>query len=397
MPVYSYVAADRSGKKVRATLEAANESAIKNELKDKGLIPISITPKEGKKAFTLQRITHKDLLLFTQELGNLIESGLPIDKALYVLSEHSEKEAMRSVVREVYVDIQKGRSLSQALSNQKMFPPLYVNMIRAGEAGGILEQVLRRLASFLETSVAFRDEVTSALTYPILLTAVGGAAVTVLMLYVVPKFAQIFQDMGQALPAPTQLLMDISYGLINYWWIIAGAIAVSFMAVRTYARTEEGRLFIDGLKTKTPGIKGLHMRLVIARFSRTLGTLLQSGVPILDSISISRTVVGNEAVSLRLRELEDGVRKGKGVSTPLKDIGVFPSIVAQMLAVGEEAGRLEETFIMVAERFENESKRLVKRTVSLIEPALILLMGLIVGFIVISMLIAIFSINEIPI
>jgi general secretion pathway protein F len=397
MPVYSYTAADRAGKKVRATLEAANEAALKSELKEKGLIPLNITTSEGRRAFTIKRVTHKDILLFTQELGNLLESGLPIDRALYVLSEHSEKEALRSVVRQVYMDIQKGQSLSQALSSHKMFPALYVNMVRAGEVGGILEQVLRRLAEFLETSVEFREEITSALIYPILLTSVGGLAVTVLMLYVVPKFAQIFQDMGQALPGPTQLLMDVSNAFISYWWVIAGVIALIAAVLRTYARTEEGRLFIDGLKSRMPGVRGLHMKMVIARFARTLGTLLKSGVPILDAISISRAVVGNEAVSLRLKDLEDGVRKGKGVSGPLNNSGVFPSIVAQMLAVGEEAGRLEETFMIVAERFEAESRRLIKRTVGLIEPALILLMGLIVGFIVISMLIAVFSINEIPI
>jgi general secretion pathway protein F len=269
-------------------------------------------------------------------------------------------------------------------------------MVRAGETGGILEQVLRRLAGFLETSVAFRDEIASALIYPILLTSVGGAAVTVLMIYVVPKFAQIFTDMGQALPGPTKMLMDTSDALVSYWWLIAGALALAVAAVRTYVRTEEGRLFMDGLKTRLPVISALHMKVVIARFSRTLGTLLQSGVPILDAISISRAVVGNEVVSRRLKDLEDGVRKGRGLSAPLKASGVFPSIVAQMIAVGEEGGRLEETLMLVAERFEAESRRLIKSTVGLIEPALILLMGLVVGFIVISMLMAVFSINEIP-
>jgi general secretion pathway protein F len=391
------MAADRAGRKIQATHEADDEATLKGELRKRGLVPLSISPATQRKPFTFKRVTQRDLLLFSHELGNLLESGLPIDRALYVLSEHAEKEAMRVVVRQVYVDIQKGQSLSQALSSHKMFPTLYVSMVRAGEVGGILEAVLKRLTAFLETSVAFKEEVTSALIYPLLLTSVGGVSVVVLMLYVVPKFAQIFQDMGQALPGPTQVLMDLSNAFVSYWWILAGVVALAVGMARTYANTDEGRLFMDEAKTRVPGIRGLHMKLVIARFTRTLGTLLKSGVPILSAIGVSREVVGNQAVSARLKALEDGVRKGRGVSAPLRECGVFPAIVAQMLAVGEEAGRLEETFLLVADRFEAESKRLIKRTVGLLEPALILVMGLIVGFIVISMLIAVFSINEIPI
>ncbi|MDP3112332.1 MAG: type II secretion system F family protein, partial [Thermodesulfovibrionales bacterium] len=257
--------------------------------------------------------------------------------------------------------------------------------------------VIKRLASFLETSATFREEMTSALVYPMVLTIVGGLAVVFLMLYVIPKFAKIFADMGQALPLPTTILLNISTFFISYWWAVAGLVTIAVIATRRYIMTSEGKTFVDSLKLKTPVIKRLNLKLIIARFSRTLGTLLQSGVPILEAIGISRTVVGNEIMSNRLKAIEDGISKGNGIAKPLKESNIFPPVVVQMVIVGEETGRLDETFLLIAERFETESRSLIKRVVRLYEPVLILLMGIVVGFIVISMLLAIFSINEIPI
>ncbi len=225
----------------------------------------------------------------------------------------------------------------------------------------------------------------------------GGLAVAVLMIYVVPKCAEIFEDMGQALPVPTLVLLGISGWVASYWWAIVALVVAGVFLIKGYSRTAEGRFCMDGLKLKTPVVSGIPLKLIIARFARTLGTLLASGVPILDAIRVSREVVGNEVVSGKLSVLEEGVSKGRGVAAPLKESGVFPPIVSEMIAVGEEAGRLEDTFLTVADRFESESTATIKRAASLLEPAMILLMGLIVGFIVISMLVAVFSINEIPI
>ena len=397
MPLFSYEAVDSNGNKVRESLDALNEDAIKSDLRLRGLIPLTIKPVDAKNVSIFERVTQKDLLIFTQELGNLLESGLPVDRALYVLSEASEKKPFRAIIREVYIDIQRGQALSQALSKHKIFPGLYVNMIKAGEAGGILEAVIKRLASFLETSATFREEMTSALVYPLVLTIVGGLAVVFLMLYVIPKFAKIFADMGQALPLPTTILLNISTFFISYWWAVAGLVTIAVIATRRYIMTPEGKTFVDSLKLKTPVIKRLNLKLIIARFSRTLGTLLQSGVPILEAIGISRTVVGNEIMSNRLKAIEEGISKGKGIAKPLKESNIFPPVVVQMVIVGEEAGKLDDTFLLIAERFETESRSLIKRVVRLYEPVLILLMGIVVGFIVISMLLAIFSINEIPI
>ncbi|MDA8079096.1 MAG: type II secretion system F family protein [Nitrospiraceae bacterium] len=396
MPLYVYEAVDSSGRKVRESMAYPDEAALKASLREKGMMPLSIRVSESRAFSLFDRVTSKDLLNFTRELGNLLDAGLPIDRALYVLSEHAEKKAMRAIIRDVYVDIQKGNTLSFAMGKHHIFPRVYINMIKAGESGGILDTVIKRLVAFLDTMITFREEVISALIYPLLLTTVGGLAVAVLMIYVIPKFAKIFADMGQSLPLPTLVLINGSNAFAAYWWAGALALIVSGMALRGYAKTAEGRNTLDMLKLRIPVFRKLVMKMIIARFSRTFGTLLQSGVPIIEAIRVSREVIDNDVVAGRLAVLEEGVSKGKGMSAPLRESGVFPPIVAQMVSVGEEAGRLEETFLLIADRFETETKSYIKRFVSLFEPALILLMGTVVGFIVISMLIGIFSISDIP-
>ena len=397
MPLYSYEAIDHSGKKVKERISSSDEDTLKSTLRGMGLVPLSIKIDESKESTFFQRISSEDILIFTQELGNLLESGLPIDRALYVLSEHSEKKALRAIIKEVYVDIQKGNTLSNAMGKHKVFPRLYINMIRAGEAGGILEVVIKRLVVFLETSINFKKEIVSALIYPVLLMVVGGLAVAVLMLYVIPNFSKIFSDMGQALPLPTMILIKVSSLFADYWWAFLGGLVSFAVLIRVYARTAEGKSYIDNLKLKVPVLKKLSMKFIIARFSRTFGTLLQSGVPILEAIRVSRDVIDNDVIAQKLSILEEGVSKGKGISVPLRESGVFPAIFNQMVTVGEEAGKLEDTFLLIADRFEADTRNLIKRFVSLFEPVLILLMGLVVGLIVISMLMGIFSINEIPI
>jgi general secretion pathway protein F len=397
MPLYTYEAIDSSGKKVKETISSNDEDTLKSTLRGMGLVPLSIRISAAKESSFFQRISSEDILIFTQELGNLLDSGLPIDRALFVLSEHSEKKALRAIIKEVYIDIQKGNTLSSAMGKHKVFPRLYINMIRAGEAGGILEVVIKRLVVFLETTLTFKKEIVSALIYPILLTVVGGLAVTVLMLYVIPNFSKIFSDMGQTLPLPTMILIKVSSLFADYWWAFLGGLVSFAVLIRVYARTAEGKSYIDNLKLKVPVLKKLSMKFIIARFSRTFGTLLQSGVPILEAIRVSRDVIDNDVIAQKLSVLEEGVSKGKGISVPLRESGVFPAIFNQMVTVGEEAGRLEDTFLLIADRFEADTRNLIKRFVSLFEPVLILLMGLVVGLIVISMLMGIFSINEIPI
>jgi len=397
MPTFIIEAVDREGHRVKRTVDAATADAVRNLVRSDNLIPVRITPRKTVSWNPLEKITSNDLLIFTHELQSLLASGMPLDRALLILSEHSEKPAMKKVLREIYGDIQKGSSLSQSMVRHKVFPSLYVNMIKAGEEGGILEPVLTRIVAFLETTTTFRAEILSSLIYPILLTIIGGLTIAVLMLYVIPKFAAIFEDMGQALPLPTQILLGSSRLFISYWWLLAALIFGGVVAFRAYSRTTEGQIFVDQMKLRIPVISKLHMSLAIARFTRTIGTLLKSGVPVLNAIKISKEVIGNRVISAKLSALQEGVSKGKGIYNPLREIGIFPPLVTQMIAVGEEAGTLEDTFLLIAGRFESDSRNMIKRLISFLEPALILVMGVLVGFIVLSMLMAIFGIYEIAI
>ncbi|HHN64027.1 MAG TPA: type II secretion system F family protein [Nitrospirae bacterium] len=396
MQVFVYEAVDRDGKRVKAKVQAVDMESLKESLRKEGYIPLSISPFRESRFRIFRRAGQKDLLILTQELASLIGSGLPLDRAILILSQHAEKHELREVLNEIYKDLQQGKSLSEAMRRHRIFPKLYVNMVRSGETGGVLEPVLMRIVSFLETTTAFKEEVLSVLIYPILLTIVGSASIAVLMLYVIPKFAIIFEEMGQSLPLPTMILLNTSHFIVRFWWLGVALVLAILYLVKRYKDTDEGRLFMDRILLRIPVVSKLQTRLYISRFARTMGTLLKSGVPILKAIRISREVIGNEVVSRRLEGLEEGVRKGRGISQPLRESGVFPEIVLQMVAVGEEAGRLEETFLNIAERFESETRSMIKRLIAFIEPAIILLMGLMVAFIVISMLLAIFSINEIP-
>jgi len=398
MPVFEYSAVNRQGQKIRGSLEAETESEAKGRLHADGLMPLTLSfEAEAKPFFRFERIRDIDILTFTQQLGGLLEAGVPVDRALIILASLSEKKAMRDLVATVLKDIQGGQALSQALSRHDVFSNLYINMIRAGEAGGVLEQIVGKLASFLESSKAFKEEVRTALIYPAFLVVVGGLAVAVMLVYVVPRFASIFLDLGQSLPMSTQILLALSDFMAKFWWaLILGTVGL-VVVVRMYARTEEGRLLIDGYKLRIPLVKDLHIRVAVSRFCRTLGTMLTSGVPVLHAIRISRDVLGNQVLSQSLADVEDGVSRGKGLAGPFRENGLFPPLVAHMVGVGEETGRLEETLLHVATRYEEESRRTLKRLLGMLEPTIILFMAVVVGFIVLSILVTIFSIYEVPI
>lgn len=396
MSYFTYEAADSLGRKVRETAEAEDERALRAELKEKGLVPISIEETEQPRQFGTRKINRKDVLSFLEETASLIESGLPIDKAMKALSVHSAKESMRSMARDIYFGLQRGQTLSQAMSRHKVFPKLHINMIRAAEQGGILDKALRRLASFMEMTIAFRDELVSALIYPLLVLGVSLASVAFLAVFVVPRFAAIFQEMGQALPLPALILFRTGKFLSFWWWAILGAGVLGLFLIRAYTETEEGEAFVDAAILKTPFVGSVVRKIIVARFARTLGTLLESGVPILEAIRASRDVLDNREIYEKLDAIEEGVRKGKGVAGPLQASGVFPPLSAQMISVGEESGRLSEAFVTVAERLEAESKLSIQRAARVIGPLLIVFMAVIVALIIVSMLLAVFSINEIP-
>jgi len=408
MPTFSYKATDSSGRVVNGVLDAVGERAVVAELHNMGLIPIRIAVSGGRGKLLerdvlgqvltfLNGFTGKDTLAFTQDLATLLGAGLPVDRALSIIIDAAEKDRVRDVVGSILKAVQGGGYLSDALARHpRIFSTFYVNMVRAGEAGGVLEGVLARLADFLESSQELKDYIKSAMVYPAFLVAVGGVSILILMTFVIPKFSVIFSDMGQAIPVSTRFLLGLSEVMRSYWWLMLGVLVGAVFAFRKYATTATGRLKLDRRKMDLPVVGDLVRKVEVGRFARTLGTLTQSGVPILQAIRLVRDIMTNQVIAQSMDKVYDRVKEGDRLSKALRDGGLFPSLAIQMITVGEETGRLDAMLLKVADNYEKMVRSMVKRLISLLEPAMILAMGLMVGFVVISMLTAIFSMNEMP-
>src|SRR5574337_1727473 len=408
MGTFHYTATDRAAKIVQGSMEAADVRAVVAWLRANGLYPIKVGQSGGTteaRPSVVQLPTAfargpsaQDVLAFTQQLATLLEAGMELDRSLAVLLDLTDNQRFRSILRGILTDIQTGSSFADSLAKHpRLFSRLYVNMVKAGEASGVLEVILGRLAGFLERSKAVRDEVTSALIYPVLLLCVGGGAVVVMMNFVIPRFAQIFADTKQLMPLPTRILLAISGFTTGYWWAFVGLIIVGWIGLRAYLQTEQGKMQWDQWKLALPLLGSLIQEIEVSRFARTFGTLLQSGVPVLNAVSIVKETVANRVIAAAMSRLQEGVKRGEGISGPLRATAAFPPFSIHMARVGEETGRLEEMLIRVADTYDERVRRTVKRLTSLLEPVLILSLGLIVGFIVLSMLLAIFSINELPV
>jgi general secretion pathway protein F len=393
---YSYTATTYEGALVEGIVEAPDERAAVEKIRNTGIIPIRISvPKAGTKRRLSLRSSRGDLLTFTTELSALLGAGLPIDRSLNILSEISEGARMKEVINSVLAGIRGGSSFSEALQKHPdIFPKLYTNMVRAGETGGVLDVVLDKLNEFLETSKELRDSVVSAMVYPLVLTVTGGASIVILLTFVIPRFTAIFSEIGGSLPLSTRLILGISEALRFSWWILFPAIAGAFVFVRSYIKTDRGAYKWDELKLKLFG--DVVRKLETARFCRTLGTLLRSGVPFLQALNNSKEVMGNRIIAGSIDSITKNVREGKGIAAPLMDAGIFPQLALSMIKVGEETGQLDTMLLKVATTYEKGLRDAVKRFMSLLEPAIILAMGIIIAFIVISMLMAVFSILDLP-
>ncbi|MGH7965187.1 MAG: type II secretion system F family protein [Candidatus Binatia bacterium] len=407
MSQFHYQATTPQGKVIEGMMEAAEERVVVARLHDQGYLPLRVSlPGQAKpqSAWSLSlptlpgrgTIRQHDLLVLTQELATLISAGLPLDRALSVLAGLTAKEELKKAVGQILRDVQQGKSLAEALAEYpKIFPPLYVNMVKAGEVGGFLDTALQRLAEYLEKAHEVQEQIKSALAYPIILTAVGGLSIIFMFTFILPRFAVLFDDVGQALPTPTRLLLALSHGLRAYWWTLALAGIGGWFGVRQYLATPQGRLAWDRWRLRLVLVGELLRKREVGRFARTLGTLLKSGVPLLQALEVVEEVAGNQIIRRALREVRVGVREGQGIAGPLGRSGVFPTLALQMISVGEETGRLDEMLLRVAEHYERDSYSQIRRLTSLVEPLLILTMGLVVGFVVISMLLGVFSINDV--
>ena len=406
MAFFQYRAADQAGKVVEGVMEADAERSVVLRLREMGCVPLRIAlpseramggARQQQPLFAKRKISQQQLLQFTRELGALLAAGLPLDRSLSILGGLVEGGEFSKVVRSLVEAVRAGKSLAISMGEHPdVFPKIYVNMIRAGEAGGILEGVLRYLTDYMESTLALKEDIKSALIYPMILAVAAGLSLIVLFVFVIPKFAAIFRDNGNALPWITKVVIGFSQFLAEYGWITLLVICAAAIGAVFYIKGPEGRSEWDRLSLRTWLLGDLLRKFETARFSRTLAALIKGGVPLLEALGTVQGVVGNRLLARAISQVQMRVREGKGMARPLSESGLFPPLALNMIAVGEETGKLESMLTEVANYYDQEVKRSTKRLTALLEPALILAMGLIIGIVVISMLLAIFSINDLP-
>jgi general secretion pathway protein F len=406
MPVFTYRAADRAGRTIDGVMDANDVEAVIERLHREEYFPVRVDRSDGRARLGGLRsplartggVPARDLLAFTQQLATLVDAGIPLERALTMLGELSVSPRLREIVQDVAQSVRSGSTLTDALSRHhpRPFSRLYINTVRAGEKGGVLEGALKRLAEHLEATRELRDAITSAMIYPALLVSVGVGAIVFLLTFVLPRFAVIFSDLGQALPLPTRILLGFSEGLVAYWWIIVLLLVGALLGWQLLTRSEAGRVAVDRWLLGLPLVGALVRKIEVGRFARTLATLLQSGVPLLSALTVTREVSENRILALALGTVQEGAKRGDGLAKPMADSGAFPTLLVHMVRVGEETGRLEEMLGRVAGVYETEIRVAVRRFIALLEPVIILVLGMVVLAIVISILLAILSINDLP-
>jgi len=405
MAVYEYKALNSKGKETTGIIEAESHVSAGQVLKRMELYPVTISETTGKSiekkgrdisvSAVFERITRGDVSVFTTQFAALVEAGMPVVDALDIVIQQTEKKSMRKMISVLKEEVNKGVSMADAF---KLFPrqfsSLYINMVRAGQESGSLEIVLQRLAEFLQLQMEMRSKITATLAYPLLMLIVGITVVFFLVAFVIPTVSGIFEEMNQALPLPTMILLGAS-GFLKKTWLYLLVIAIAFFVFfNRYKRTPRGRKLVDRLKLKTPLIGVQYKRIIMTRFTRTLATLLTNGVPIVTSFDIVKNIIDNTLIAEAIEKARDDIREGKEISKPLANSGIFPPVVVNMVAVGEKSGQLEEMLNRVSKIMEAELDSALKKLMSLFEPIMILLMGGIVAFIVVSILLPIFEMNQ---
>ncbi|MBM3783720.1 MAG: type II secretion system F family protein [Acidobacteria bacterium] len=399
---FHFRAVNSEGKVRTGTLSGENDKEIARELRKQGLTPVYVGL-EKKRGLEIKLpdfggSRKKDVLFFTTELTTLLNSGIPVDRALQISTELTEKPQFRMVVLDVLRVLKGGRSLADAMATHpEYFGDLYVNMVRAGEASGSLGVVFERLSEFEKTRDELRSYIISSMVYPVLLSLVGVGSVFVLMNFVVPRFAQVFDQGNIPMPLPTKIMIEASKATQAYAPIVIGLLIAGLLALQAYIRTPDGRLWWDRARLKIPLLGDALRKAETARFARAMGTLISNSVPLVQSLGIAGAIMNNRIMSGALDAVSMGVKRGEGISAPLKRTGVFPPLAAHLLSVGEETGKLDLMFLRMADVYEADTRAAIRRFTSLFEPLIILVMGVIIGALVISLLLAISSINEVAV
>ncbi len=402
MPRFVYSAKDGNKRMVEGTLFAETEGEALEKLGQMGCFPIALRKEEGavsapepslgSRLFT--RVRRRDISTLMRQMADLLEAGVTLVSALQILSEQTENPRLCAIVADLSTDIRKGTSFSDALARYpNIFPPLFSSMIRSGEVSGLLPEVLGKLADFGEQEEELRTKVRSAMAYPSLIFLVGIGTIFVLLTFVIPKLVSLFEEVGQTLPLPTRILIVVSRALAGYWWAILGIALVAVMLFRRFAASKEGRVTVDRIKLHLPIWGTLIQKVETARFARSLGMLLGHGVAILQAVEVVTQTMSNEVMRRGVSRIREQLEEGTGLSRAMRETRVFPPFVVNMVAVGEEGGTLDRSLLKIGETYERQADRTMTLIASMVEPVIILVMGLLVGFIVISMLLPIFQID----
>lgn len=396
---YAYTVRDRTGREITGSLEAENADVLSGKLRQMGYFVVSIEEAKvsiAKKELHIfgAKVKTQDITIFTRQFATMINAGLPLIKCLSVLTQQTESKTLADVIIDCQKDVEAGRSLSEALSKHpEAFSNLYVSMVRAGELGGMLDDVLLRVANQMEREQEIRRKIKSAMTYPIAVLAITLILLTAMIIFVVPNFAGMFEDMGGDLPTFTKMLVNLSHFVGGYGGLVVIAVVVGLViGFRRFKATDSGRMAVDRLKLRLPLVGTLFHKTAMSKFSRTLGTLLSSGVPILGALEITGETTGNMVVTKALEKVKAGVKEGETIASPLAEAKVFPPMVTQMIAIGEETGALDVMLAKVSEFYDSEVNAAVDGLTSTIEPLLIMFLGIAVGTIVIALYLPIFRV-----
>src|SRR5712692_5881793 len=403
MPVFVWEGKTAQGKILIGEMEALNQQSVLARLRSQRIQPIPTRVREKGKGLDREitipglgsKVKDRDVMIFTRQFATMIDAGLPIVQCLDILSQQTENKLFRNTIRTIKQDVKGGSTLAEALKKHpKVFDDLYVNMVAAGEMGGVLNAILNRIAVFIEKASKLKRKIKGAMIYPATIVVVAVAVVSILLIFVIPVFGELYGSMGKALPLPTQMTINVSNWFRAYFLYIVGAVVAIIVALRMYSKTEKGRVMIDGFLLRLPIIGDLLRKVAVARFSQNMSILLSSGVPILDGLAITARTSGHKVIEKAIMDSRLSISQGKTVAEPLKESKIFPPMVCQMVAVGENTGALDTMLKKVAELYEEEVDDAVANLTALMEPMIMVILGVILGGLVISMYLPIFQLGS---
>jgi len=394
--IYLWVAETKKGRKLKGEIEAANEQIATSQLRKRNLKILKLKPKPKdifeNVAFMQPKVTNKDIVIFTRQFSTMIDAGLPLVQGLNILAEQAENPKFRSILKQLTKDVEGGSTLAESMKKHpKVFDDLFVNLVAAGEVGGILDTILQRLAGFVEKSEELKSKIKGALTYPIVVVAIAFIVIAVILIFVIPVFQDMFASFGSALPMPTQMVVNMSDFMKSNILYVIGAIVVLVIVYKQYRNSKGGRKVTDDLFLKLPIFGDLIKKTAVARFTRTLGTMMQSGVPILDALEIVAKTAGNVIIEEIIYDVRSSIAEGQTIAEPLSENDIFPGMVIQMISVGEATGALDAMLEKIADFYDKEVDAAVEAMTSMLEPLLMLFLGGAIGGLVVAMYLPIFS------